>query len=90
MHQIIGQRAFEMDFLARYRMFEAEHGGVQRLTGEGIDNGAGFIRQFAGFGSEPAGISRIADQRMADMGHVDADLVGAAGFELAGQQRGNR
>ena len=27
-------------------------------------------------------IEGIAEQRMADVGHVDADLVGAAGFEV--------
>src|SRR5262249_49424546 len=31
-------------------------------------------------------IGRITEQGVADMGEVDADLVGAAGFELAGEQ----
>lgn len=36
-------------------------------------------------GGESAGsfvVEGIAEQRMADVGHVDADLVGAAGFEI--------
>lgn len=36
-------------------------------------------------GGESAGsfvVEGIAEQRMADVSHVDADLVGAAGFEV--------
>jgi hypothetical protein len=43
---------------------------------------------------KPRRIIRVADQRMADMGHVHADLMGAAGFEPAfdhgGERRGIR
>ena len=32
-------------------------------------------------------IDRVADDRMADIGHVDADLMGPAGLEPAGDER---
>src|SRR5689334_18425071 len=35
-------------------------------------------------------VDGIAEERVADMGQVHPDLMGAAGFELAGQQRRDR
>ena len=40
-------------------------------------------------GRAAAQIDRVADQRMADMGEVDADLVRAAGGQAAGDQCGS-
>src|SRR3982074_3979609 len=41
----------------------------------------------AGLGFEMRAIDAVAQQRMADMGEVPPDLMGAAGLELAGEQR---
>src|SRR3954453_10946332 len=44
----------------------------------------------AGFGFEMGAIDAVAHQGMADMGEMHPDLVGAAGLELASQQRRDR
>ena len=46
-------------------------------------------RQGLRLGQETGAIDRVADQRMADMGHMHPDLVGATGFQLAPDQRGD-
>ena len=50
----------------------------------------GFWAEPVGLGLEVGAVDGIAQKRVADMGEVDPDLVGAAGFELAGEQRGDR
>src|SRR5260370_42177315 len=44
----------------------------------------------AGLGFEMRAIDAVAQQRMADMGEVHPDLMGAPGLELAGQERRDR
>src|SRR5258708_24557546 len=44
----------------------------------------------AGLGLEVRAIDGIAHQGVADMGQMYPDLMGAAGLELAGQERGDR
>src|SRR6478752_6197402 len=44
----------------------------------------------ADLGPEAGAIGRIAQDRVPDMGEVHPDLVGAAGFQSAGQQAGDR
>src|SRR5260370_40575740 len=44
----------------------------------------------AGFGLEMRAIDAVAEQRMADMGEMHPDLMGAPGLELAGQERRDR
>ncbi len=63
-------------------MDEAERGGVQRLAVK--------IQPFQYLAMRRPGpaIDRVAEQGMADRGHVDPDLVGAPGFEPAFHQRG--
>ena len=62
-------------------MDEAKLGSVQRLTMK-----TKFLQQLAVRFSGSA-VNRVADQRMADRRHVDADLVGSAGFQPAFDQR---
>ena len=67
-------------------MGEAEPPGVQGLARESGDPGAEFARS----GDSTAGaraINRVADQRVAEMRQMHADLVGAAGREAAFDQR---
>ncbi|MND98608.1 hypothetical protein D3C80_909680 [compost metagenome] len=69
-------------------MFEGEQIGMQRLARKAA-NGA-FCRFFqqVRLGAEGGAIFGITDQRIADMGHMHADLVGAAGFQAAFHHRG--
>src|SRR3546814_12244564 len=62
------------------RMNKAQMGRVQCLPRE-IPRFQHVRQRFSG-----AAIDRIADEWMADMRHVDADLMGAPGFEPAFDQ----
>ncbi len=72
----------ERQTVLRYRVGEPERRRVQRLPVK-----AEFVKQLAMSLARTA-VDRVAEQRMSDRGHVDADLVGAAGFEAAFDQRG--
>ena len=56
---------------------------MQSLSAKALQGGAGLGRQPGGLGAEPGPIDRVAQQRVADMGQMHPDLVGAAGIELA-------
>ena len=79
-----------MHSLAGRRVLELQHEGMQRLTVELVDDGLGGIRQKVRLGSEGSAIFGIADQRVADMCHMYADLMGPARFEVAFDRRGER
>ncbi len=71
-------------------MLESQHKSVQCLARKScchrkrVGFGVGF-----GLGRRPAAaILRIADQGMAQVGEMDADLVGAPGFQAAFDQGG--
>ena len=68
------------------RMPEFKEPGVQGLPGEGADLGFQGLGQAVGLGADGLPGVRVADHGVADMGHVDADLVGAAGFQPAFDQ----
>ena len=60
---------------ASHRVIEGEHGGVEGLAPESIgDRRETFVVW-------PVPVDRIAEQRPAVSGGVDADLVGAPGLE---------
>lgn len=61
---------------------------MQRLSRKAVDGAScRFIKQVR-LGAKGRAIFGVADQRMADMGHVHADLMGAAGFQAALHHRG--
>jgi len=86
MLHVLGQRRFPGHEFTRRRVRQTQACSVQRLPAEGLQG----LDQF---GAGPGGksraptVSRVADQRMADMRQMHADLVGAAGFQLQTQQR---
>ena len=64
-------------------MLEPQHFGVQGLAIEGAHE---FARRRRQAGQAPAGraaVERIADHPITNMCHMNADLMGAAGFEAA-------
>jgi len=63
---------------------------MKSLPGKAGDNRAHIVRQLVGLGQEGAAIGLVADQRMADMRHMDADLVRAPRFQAAFDERGRR
>src|SRR2546423_867853 len=83
---------FESHLLLPGRVEEPEHPSMQRLARKA---GCGFERGFFFFRTRPrrlaaAAIGRIADQRVADMGKVHADLMRAPGFQPAFEKRRDR
>ena len=72
--QVVGQRAGERDSLAGGGMVERQLGGVEERAVEPERRA-------------PLAVRAVADERMADAGEVDADLVGPAGLQPARQQR---
>src|SRR5208283_6159154 len=63
---------------------------MQGLSAKTFQGGAGRGRQPTGLGPEAGPIAGIAQDRMADMGQMHPDLVGAAGLERTGQKAGDR
>src|SRR5215469_4870836 len=72
--EIVGPLGFERELLAAHRMFEFQSGRVEHLSRRAEFRPARTVR-------------RIANDRMADRGHVDADLMRASGLELQLEQR---
>lgn len=68
-------------------MREGEKPGVKRLPVKTAHSFLQRFRQFVGLGFVGAAIIHITDQWVADMGHVHANLVRAAGFKAALHQR---
>src|SRR6202789_3410178 len=73
-------------------MMEAEQPGMQRLAREIARRliGHGLRRVLRARRLAGAAIGRIADQRMAQMGQMHADLMGAPGLQPALDQAGER
>src|SRR5690606_32562724 len=61
--------------------------GMKRLPREGADEAAKWVFQLVGLGEEGLAVVVIAQQRMADMGHVNANLVRSPRLEPALDQR---
>lgn len=70
-------------------MCENQQTGVEGLSRETADGTLERLFKAVDFRFEACAVVVIADQRVADMRHVDADLVGSAGFQAAFDQAGN-
>ena len=64
-------------------MGKAKDRGVKGLSIQGLDGVPDIVGHRIDLGCKCRAVNSVADQGMADMGHVHADLMGAAGFELA-------
>ena len=71
-------------------MTKAKRCGVQRLTRETDRRSNRGIAQRLWRQFTPPAIGLIADQPVPGMGHMDADLMGAPGFQPAFHQAGHR
>src|SRR5258708_4855337 len=71
-------------------MFDAEQIGMQGLSAKGLEGRSGLGGEAGGLGLEASAIDVVAEERMADRGKMDADLMGAPGLQPAGQQAGDR
>src|SRR5215207_11702800 len=71
--------ALEMQVFAAHRVLEPEHGRVQSLAAEAAKRLARLRRKPDRLGLEPGPIALVAEERVADLRHMDPDLVRAAG-----------
>ncbi len=84
--EIVRRRALEMQRLAGDRMLESEGGGVERLPAERSERRLASSPSSPRLGLEARAIDRVAQERMADRGHMNADLMRAAGLQFAGDE----
>src|ERR1035437_1367703 len=63
---------------------------MQGLPSKTFQGGAGGGGKQAGLGLEAGAVAGVAQDRMADMGQMHSNLVGAAGLQGARQQAGDR
>ena len=70
-------------------MREPQRRRMKRLSGKGRDGLGRGVAQRRFRQLPPPAINRIAHKPVADMGGMDADLVGAAGFQPAFNQAGH-
>src|SRR6266571_9295257 len=63
---------------------------MQGLSSKGCERISGCFREPGGLGLEARPVDRITHQRVADMGKMNADLVGPAGLQLAGHEACDR
>ena len=71
-------------------MFDREEPGVQGLTAKPIEGRLGPGAELARLGLEMRTIDRVTHQRVAGMGEMHPDLMGAPGLELTGDEHGDR
>src|SRR3954471_23702121 len=88
--QILRQRRLPAQNFPGAGVLDGKQIRVQRLPPQGRQRGLGARSKRIGLGLEMRAVDGIAQQRVPDMGQMHPDLVGAAGFQLAGEQRGNR
>ena len=65
------------------RVAKCKKPGMQSLTRKRLDRRFQQLRQTVRLSAEGLAIIGVAEDRVADMGHVDADLVGSAGLKPA-------
>src|SRR5665811_1986359 len=63
---------------------------MQGVPSKTFQGGAGGGGKQAGLGLEAGAVAGVAQDRMADMGQMHSNLVGAAGLQGASQQAGDR
>jgi len=82
---VLGHFRNECHRFSRSRMRDGQPGGVQCLARKRCDC---FLDSLVGNAAPlRTGVERIADDRMAEVFHVDADLMGASGAETNANER---
>lgn len=81
---VVGEGSLELDIVLRHRVLECNPSGVQSLAGE--ISACGLDARICQVAPLAASVHWIADDGVADVSHVDPNLVGAAGHGFAGKQ----
>jgi len=89
---VIGHPCFKAQRLARHRMIKTKPRGMQGLTFKIPHRGKAAARHIVGHlaAAQGAPIDWVADDPMANMRHMDPDLMGAACFKPAFDEAGER
>ena len=82
-HEIRRRLRFETQPFASYRMAKGEQPGVQCLSREGANQRRQWQRKPVRLGEKRPAMVTVANERMADMGHMNPDLMGSPGFKPA-------
>ena len=85
---VSGQCALELEILTARGMAKRQRPGVQGLAGKPRDRVPGVRRQRRPPAPAGPAICGITDHRVAAMGEMDTNLVGASGLEAAFEQTG--
>lgn len=80
MGKVRGEWGLPFDVFAGIRVKKAQAGGMERLSSK-VPECCGELWACPCRYFEAAAVNRVADQRIVDVGHVDADLMGAPGFQ---------
>src|SRR5215218_3925691 len=71
-------------------MLEAEYGSVQRLAAELLEGRPLALRQAVRLCLEAGSVEIVTEERVPHIGHVNPDLVGPTGLELASNEARDR
>ena len=85
-NQILRKGRLPVQNFSADRVFDHQQIGMEGLPSKGCEGGLGLRAELPRLGLEPGAVNLVAHQRMAEMGEMDADLVGPSGLELAGEQ----
>ena len=85
-----GSVALEREALVRNGMLELQFRRVQGLPAERVQRALRFCPELARARLVPGAVRHVAQQRVSDMRHVHAHLVGATGLQRQAQQARQR
>src|ERR1043165_6934828 len=88
--EVVRQAGLETHDVAGFGVLEAQYMGVQGLSAKSLQGLPGVLLQADGLGLEAGAVGVVAEQRMAKMRQVDADLVRPARLQPAGEQACDR
>ena len=88
--KVVRQAGLETQDVAGFGVLEAQYMGVQGLSAKGLQRLAAVLAQVHRLGLEAGAPRVVAKQRMAQMSQMDADLMGPAGLQPAGEQARDR
>lgn len=87
---VLRQSAVKTHGIAVHGMLKAKMSGVQRLPAERGQSLPCSLGELTGAGGKVGAIDGISQKRVADMGHVDADLVSTAGLQNTAHEARDR
>src|SRR6187399_1031967 len=88
--KVVRQAGLETQDVAGFGVLEAQYMVVQGVSAKGLQRLAAVLAQVHRLGLEAGAVGIVAEQRMAQMSQMHADLMGPAGLQPAGEQARDR